>query len=161
MNDPVRGRPASTAAARLRPIAAADVAQIVPLLAQLGYEMTIEEAARRLADLGSNPDHRVIVAELAGRVVGVMHVFDRPALENPREAVVQAIVVDQSCRGAGIGRMLMAAADSWSSERGCRSVALSSNIARAPAHAFYEVLGYRVSATALVLRKPIAAAASG
>jgi hypothetical protein len=33
---------------------------------------------------------------------------------------------------------------------------LSSNVARAPAHAFYAALGYRVAATAYVLRKRLA-----
>jgi GNAT superfamily N-acetyltransferase len=145
-------------AARLRPIAAADVPEIVPLLAQLGYEMSFEEAVRRVAEVQRNPDHHLIVAELVGRIVGVMHVFDRPAIENPREAVVQAIVVDESCRRVGVGHMLMAEAERWGIEHHCCSVALSSNVARTPAHAFYQAIGYRVAATSLVLRKPLAPA---
>ena len=142
-------------AARLREIAAADIPEIVPLLAQLGYQMSFAEAVLRVAEVQRNPDHHLIIAELAGRIVGVIHVFDRPAIENPREAVVQAIVVDEAHRGFGIGRMLMAAAEEWGRERDCRSVVLSSNVARTPAHAFYRALGYRVAATALVLRKPL------
>jgi GNAT superfamily N-acetyltransferase len=133
----------------------ADIADAVQLLAQLRYEMTVEEATRRMAEVRSNPDHSLIGAEMGGRVVGLLHVFDRPAIENPREAVVEALVVDQACRRSGVGRMLMAAAERWGSERGCRSVALSSNVVRAPAHAFYAALGYAVSATSYVLRKPL------
>ena len=125
------------------------------LLTQLGYDTTEAELKRRFDEVSSAPEHSLLVAETAGRVIGLMHVFARPALENPREAVVQAIVVDEAFRRSGAGRHLMAAAEHWGSERGCRSVVLSSNIARAPAHAFYAALSYRVSATSLVFRKEL------
>ncbi|HYZ42393.1 MAG TPA: GNAT family N-acetyltransferase, partial [Stellaceae bacterium] len=99
--------------------------------------------------------HRLVVAEAEGEVVGLMHIFVRPAVENPKEAVVQAIVIDPSRRRCGVGRKLMTEAERWGDERGCRSVALSSNVARAPAHAFYAALGYSASATAYVFRKPL------
>jgi GNAT superfamily N-acetyltransferase len=132
-----------------------DIADSLPLLAQLGYEMSGDEAAQRVRAVLATPDHSLLVAESDGRVVGLLHVFARPAIENPREAVVQALVVDERCRRAGVGRMLMAAAERWGTERDCRSVVLSSNVARAPAHAFYAAVGYRVAATAYVLRKPL------
>ena len=142
-------------AVRLRPMTRSDMRRCRTLLTQLGYEMTEAELERRFDEVSLAPEHSLLVAETAGRVVGLMHVFARPALENPREAVVQAIVVDEGLRRAGVGRLLMAAAEHWASERGCRSVVLSSNIARAPAHAFYAALGYRVSATSLVFRKEL------
>jgi len=142
-------------AVRLRPMSRFDAGCCRTLLTQLGYEMTEAELERRFDEVSSAPEHSLLVAETAGQVVGLMHVFARPALENPREAVVQAIVVDEGLRRAGVGRLLMAAAEHWASERGCRSVVLSSNIARASAHAFYAALGYRVSATSLVFRKEL------
>jgi GNAT superfamily N-acetyltransferase len=148
--EPSDGRPI-----RLLSMICDDIAGCVPLLAQLGYEMTVAEATQRVRDVLSTPDHSVLAAEIDGRVVGLLHVFVRPALENPREAVVQALVVDRACRRTGVGRMLMAEAERWGSERGCRSVVLSSNVVRTPAHAFYAALGYRVAATAHVFRKPL------
>lgn len=142
---------------RLRAMTLADVSDGAPLLTQLGYAMTADELAARVGDVLSTPDHSVLVAESDGRVVGLVHVFVRPAIENPREAVVQALVVHHAHRRAGVGRMLMVAAERWGNERGCRSVVLSSNVARAPAHAFYAALGYRVAATSYVLRKPLPA----
>ena len=142
-------------AVRLRPMTGSDIGHCRVLLSQLGYEMTAGQLERRFGEVSSAPEHSLLVAEAAGRVVGLMHIFARPALENPREVVVQAIVVDKAFRRSGAGRRLMAAAEHWGSERGCRSVVLSSNIARAPAHAFYAALGYRVSATSLVLRKDL------
>ena len=142
-------------AVRLRPMTRSDMRRCRTLLTQLGYEMTEAELERRFDEVSLAPEHSLLVAETAERVVGLMHVFTRPALENPREAVVQAIVVDEGFRRSGAGRHLMAAAEHWGSERGCRSVVLSSNIARAPAHAFYAALSYRVSATSLVFRKEL------
>jgi hypothetical protein len=37
--------------------------------------------------------------------------FVRPAIENPREAVVQALVVGEAYRRAGVARSSMAAAE--------------------------------------------------
>ncbi len=141
--------------ARLRAMTRDDVPSSLPLLAQLGYELSLKEAEQRVGAVVATPGHALLVAEAAGRLAGLLHVFARPAIENPREAVVQAIVVDGAFRRAGIGSMLMAEAERWGRERGCHAVVLSSNIARAPAHAFYAALGYGVSATALVLRKQL------
>jgi GNAT superfamily N-acetyltransferase len=143
------------AAMRLRPMTADDVPESLPLLAQLGYEMSAAELAHRVEKVLATPDHAVLVAEIDGQVAGLLHVFARPALENPCEAVVQAIVVDEKRRRAAAGRTLMAAAECWGRAHDCRSVVLSSNVARAPAHAFYTALGYRKSATSMVFRKPL------
>ena len=147
--------PPESGSVRLRPMTRDDIAQSVPLLAQLGYELSAEELARRFAAVTANPDHSLVIAELAGRVVGLLHVFVRPAIESPREAVVQAIVVDLAHRRSGIGMALMAQAERWGREHECRMVMLSSNVARAPAHAFYAGLGYRIAATSHVLRKEL------
>jgi GNAT superfamily N-acetyltransferase len=143
------------AAIRLRAMTAVDVPQALPLLAQLGYEMSEDELAQRVREVLATPDKAVLVAEADGRIAGLVHVFVRPALENPREAVVEALVVAEDCRRAGLGAALMAAAEHFGERHGCRSVILSSNVNRAPAHAFYAALGYRVSATAYVFRKPL------
>jgi GNAT superfamily N-acetyltransferase len=151
----VRAEAAQDRPARLRAMTAADIVDAVPLLAQLGYEIDAGEAEARVRAILAAPDHSLLVAERDGRAVALMHVFARPAIENPREAVVQAIVVDEDWRRAGIGRLLLAAAERWGREHDCRSLVLSSNVVRAPAHAFYAALGYRVAATAYVLRKEL------
>jgi hypothetical protein len=52
-----------------------DIAGSVPLLAQLGHEVTADELARRVGDVVVTPDHLVLVAEIEGRLAGLMHVF--------------------------------------------------------------------------------------
>jgi GNAT superfamily N-acetyltransferase len=140
-------------ALHIREMTRADLAAARDLLEQLGYPLSLEEVERRYAAVIAAPDHRAVVAEAAGRVAGLLHVFARPALENPPEAVIEALVVDGGLRRSGIGRTLMAEAERWAAARGLRSVMLSSNVVRRGAHAFYHALGYGTAATSLILRK--------
>lgn len=142
----------------VRAMARADLPAVRDLLEELGYPLALEEVARRFAAVTAAPDHAVRVAEAAGRAAGLVHVYARPALENPTEAIVEALVVDSAQRRSGVGRALMAAAEDWAIARGIHSLALSSNVARSGAHAFYHTLGYRTAATALILRKELKAA---
>jgi len=97
-------------------------------------------------------DHRVAIAETDdGRMAGLMHVFVRPALEKPCEAVVQALVVDEALRGRGIGLALMREAEAWAAARGLASVALHTR----HAGAFYTRLGYAKVASADLMRKQL------
>jgi GNAT superfamily N-acetyltransferase len=139
----------------IRPMAVEDRPAARALLSQLGYPLGPEEFARRHGLVMAAPEHGVLVAEDGGWLVGLCHVYARPALDKPPEAVVQALVVDGASRGRGVGRAMMAAAEGWAAERGFRSVALASNVVRAEAHAFYEGIGYRREATSHLFRKEI------
>ena len=78
----------------------------------------------------STSTHRVIVAEEDGEIVGVLHAFERPALEKPCEVVVQALIVDETRRGSGIGAVLMHEAETWATTCGLSSTALYTRIDR-------------------------------
>jgi predicted N-acetyltransferase YhbS len=128
-----------------------DMPEARELLRQLGYEVGMEELAARLDRLLGAADHHVTVAEHDGRVAGLLHAFARPALEKPWEAVVQALVVDETSRGQGVGEALMREAEAWAAARGLASVVLHTR----GAQAFYARLGYRDVATAALMRKPL------
>ncbi|MCC7271849.1 MAG: GNAT family N-acetyltransferase [Alphaproteobacteria bacterium] len=145
----------TTGGVRIREMAPADLPAARRLLGQLGYDIAPEELARRVAAVAGSPGHAALVAERGRIVAGLAHVFERPALDKPREAVLQALVVDAASRQGGVGRALMAAAEAWAAGRGLPSVVLSSNVARIEAHAFYEAIGYRRVATSLLLRKAL------
>lgn len=55
--------------------------------------------------------------------------LERPALDKPCEAVVQALAVEDAGRSAGIGRALMREAERWAADRVLSSVAA---VARTP-----------------------------
>jgi len=66
-----------------------------------------------------------------------------------RRAHVEALVVDERHRRAGVGRSLMAAATAWARERGAVEIVLTVWAGNAVADAFYARLGYRVVSQAL------------
>ena len=125
------------------------------LLAQLGYELNSNEVERRYNAVKERGDHAVFVAEEDGRIIGFLHVYERPAFDKPPEVIVQAIVIDQSLRRTGIGKTIMSMAERWALERGYSSIALTSNISRSGAHSFYNRLGYKIEATSHLLRKQL------
>jgi len=140
----------------IRPACADDLPAVRKLLAQLGYDLDKGEVGRRYEAVSNARDHAVFVAEQDGAVVGLMHLYVRPGLDKPPEVIVQALVVDEVARGAGIGRRLMDTAELWAAERGFTSVALTSHVARSEAHAFYQRLGYQIEATSHLMRKALA-----
>ncbi len=142
----------------IRVMDAADLGVARNLMAQLGYDITADDLAARFDTVTGDADHALLVAERGGLLVGLVHVFARPALEKPVEAVIQSLVVDARARGAGIGRALMDRAEGWARARGLASVALYTTLTRADAQAFYARLGYGEVAQSALLRKSLGAA---
>ena len=125
----------------------ADVSAVHRLIGQLADPADEAAFRARFEHVLASDDHRIVVADVEGEVVGVLHMFERPALEKPCEAVVQALVVDSEARSNGIGEALMREAEAQS--RKLPSVSLYSRADRKRAHAFYERIGYRVKATSV------------
>jgi ribosomal protein S18 acetylase RimI-like enzyme len=133
----------------------ADASAAHRLIGQLA-DSTDEAAFRaRFERVLATDDHRIIVAEVEGKVVGVLHMFERPALEKPCEAMVQALVVDSEARSSGVGEALMHEAEAWAKSRKLPSVSLYSRDDRTRAHAFYERIGYRVKATSVRMERSL------
>jgi ribosomal protein S18 acetylase RimI-like enzyme len=125
-----------------------DVAAVHRLIGQLA-DAPDEAAFRARFGVLATDGHRIIVAEVEGKVVGVLHMFERPALEKPCEAVVQALVVDSEARSSGVGEALMREAEAWAQSRKLPAVSLYSRDDRKRAHAFYERIGYRIKSTSV------------
>jgi GNAT superfamily N-acetyltransferase len=96
------------------------------------------------ARLARDRHHAILVAEVAGQIVGTCHVIVVPHLGHALKpfAIVENVVVDAQARSSGIGQHLMAAASDLARRRGCYKLALTSNIARPRAHKFYQRLGW-------------------
>lgn len=134
----------------------ADAPALAQLCTQLGYPISADEATERLAALERRDDTIVYVAEVGdGRVVGWAQVCLINLLILPCHAEIGGLVVDESWRGVGIGRQLMATAEQWARQQGCAEVRLRSNTAREEAHHFYGALGYRCIKTSLTFQKDL------
>jgi GNAT superfamily N-acetyltransferase len=141
---------------RIREMEAGDKASVAALSGQLGYPATPSEIERRFAALRADQHHKVYVAESAGAgIVGWLHLYACNLMMDDRRVEIWGLVVDEACRGRGIGRCLMKQAEAWAEARGCRTVALRSNIVRETTHVFYEKLGYRRMKTQHVFAKSV------
>ncbi len=132
-----------------------DLDAVAPLLVQLGCDIDRDKVRRRFLAVADAEDHALQVAVADNVIVGFLHLFARPALEKPPEVIIQAMAVDSARRKSGIGRHLIKEAEEWARNRGFRSIALSSQITRADAHAFYTRLGFDTAATSKLLRKAL------
>nr|WP_042178104.1 GNAT family N-acetyltransferase [Kibdelosporangium sp. MJ126-NF4]CEL12972.1 GCN5-related N-acetyltransferase [Kibdelosporangium sp. MJ126-NF4]CTQ98657.1 GCN5-related N-acetyltransferase [Kibdelosporangium sp. MJ126-NF4] len=143
-SEPTRtaARPTTVSLRRARPDDAADVAA---LLVELGYpDNEVAAVGQRLAMWAQEPAGVVLVAQLGGRVVGTVAVAAIPYLEQEgRWGRIVALVVSAECRGQGVGRQLVEAAEAAASGLGCVKMEVSSSRARTESHPFYRSLGYR------------------
>ncbi len=90
----------------------------------------------------------LLVAEVGGNVVGLVHAIVRdppaiPVFVPRRYAVVDAIVVGSGFQNQGIGRRLMEAARVWAIAKGATSIQLNVYEFNQAAISFYEGLGYQ------------------
>ena len=140
----------------LRIAETADARELARLSAELGYAMAPTEMSRNLAALLASPSHFVTVACDDDRLLGWVAAEYRLSLEGGEKAELTGLVVDASARRRGIGRMLVAAAEQWASQRGLGKIVVRSNVAREESHPFYEGLGYTRTKTAHVYAKDLA-----
>ena len=134
-----------------------DASAIAALGVQLGYEAGRQQIATRLAGIESEPSSHVLVADDGeGRVVGWLHVAARTQLTEDLCAEILGLVVDEHARGAGVGALLLAAAEAWARSEGCTRIRVRSRDTRVRAHAFYEREGYERNKVQTVLHKGLA-----
>lgn len=107
----------------------------------LGYHCAPEVIARNIAALDRN-HVRLFVAETDGDVVGFVEPQVYEAVYFAPLVNILGLAVRESCRGQGIGRALMKAAESWAKEIGATGVRLNSGATRTNAHDFYRHIGY-------------------
>ncbi|MFK4730469.1 GNAT family N-acetyltransferase [Agromyces mediolanus] len=130
-----------------------DVAAILALLA----DDVLRREESRSDDAGALRAFDVIDADAAqllvvvegpgGAVVGTMQLTLIPGLSRggATRMQIEAVRVDESLRGGGIGAAMIEWAIAHARERGARLVQLTSDARREAAHRFYERLGFSPS----------------
>lgn len=126
-----------------------DLPGLLALYAQLGMApgrgLPVEVATAIMRRMATYPDYAVYVAIDPGDAqVGTfaLLVMDNLAHMGAPSAIVEDVCVEERLRRRGVGRAMMTFAMDRARERGCYKLTLSSNIARAQAHAFYRSLGF-------------------
>ena len=128
---------------------AADVPDLIALYRQLDQggtpapPITLERALKTWRAIAANPNHKILVARLGGRVVGCSDIVIVQNLRHGRPyAILENVVVDEKHRSLGIGRALTERAVAIAREAGCYRVSLTSDRRREDAHRFYEREGF-------------------
>jgi len=135
-------------AVHFREASKADLPDILRLLAQPdmddGQVLSVAEAERVFDRMARYPDYRIFVAIRDDRIVGTfaLLIMDNLGHQGAPSGVIEDVVVDPQCQGQGIGKAMVRHALRVCGEKGCYKVALSSNLRRERAHAFYESLDF-------------------
>ena len=133
--------------ADIRKATADDCVQLLELINELArYERAPDEVTVSLdefidAGFGSKPVWEAFVAEVDGRIVGMSLFYIRYSTWKGRRLYLEDIVVTESMRGNGLGKLLFDATWNLSRERGYSGMVWQVLDWNEPAIHFYEKYG--------------------
>jgi GNAT superfamily N-acetyltransferase len=106
--------------------------------------LPLSEAERIFGRMARYPDYTIYVAVCNGQIVGTfaLLIMDNLGHLGTPSAVIDDVAVDPVWQGRGVGNMMIRYALEAARKKGCYKAALSSNLKRERAHAFYESLGF-------------------
>lgn len=135
----------------IRQATEADLTAVLELYAQpdmdKGQTLTLDQAQKLLQTFAHYPSYRLFVAcspAASAQVVGsyALLIMHNLAHRGSPSAIVEDVVVASAHQRQGVGRAMMRHAQSLAQKAGCYKLALSSNLSRTQAHAFYRSLGF-------------------
>lgn len=118
------------------------VLRLLPQVSSRGSDVTAERVRRVV----QQPSTTVIVAKVDGRVVGSATLIRLLSLVG-QFGYVEEVVVDESVRGAGIGRSLIEGLADIARAEGLDFLELTSRPARDAANRLYQSLGFALRET--------------
>lgn len=130
---------------RTRPALVADAAPISGLMTELGYGFDEASLAEKLQVSQSDYRAQAFVAVEDDRVVGVVSLGIMPLFHAEGSlGRITSLIVTESSRAHGAGKLLVAAAERYAWEHGCAKIEVTSSDHRKVAHDFYATLDYNV-----------------
>lgn len=127
----------------LRPGRRTDAAELARLLTQLGHPTIAADVTARWARWEAEGNSIAVAEAAGGDLAGMITWSTRAVLHRPYPlGRITALVVDQAARGRGLGRRLLAHAESALAAAGCGMIELTSHDRRVDAHRFYLAVGY-------------------
>lgn len=117
----------------------ADASDVAHLLGQLSKTATFDQD--RLAAIVAHDATELLVVRVDGRIVGAATFVTFP-LPSGIRGHVEDVVVDETMRGKGIARALLVRMTEMASDRGLRTLDLTSRPSRESALRLYESVGF-------------------
>jgi GNAT superfamily N-acetyltransferase len=135
--------PAEMNAVAIRSARLEDADQLARLFDQLGHPQPLDSLRGRLETLLGDARADVLVADDSGALIGAATYFFVPvAHDSGPWCRITTLIVDEACRGNGIGQTLVVAAEKAARDASCSRIEATSARHRTAAHRFYERLGY-------------------
>ena len=88
-----------------------------------------------------------------GAVCGWLQAQCNVVIESGLRVEIVGLIVSETMRRRGVGRSLVAQAETWAREISAETIVVRSNTKRVESHAFYPSLGYLPAKTQVVYRK--------
>ncbi len=132
----------------IRPALESDLPGVLRLYAQPeiddGDVLALPDATRIWERMAAYPNYKLHVALQGTQVVGTFALLIMNNLGHlgAPSAIVEDVAVDPAMQGQGIGQAMMRHALALARASACYKLALSSNVKREKAHAFYDSLGF-------------------
>ena len=113
----------------------------------LSLEQDLDQLLKAFERIDSNENAFLMVAEIKGLVVGTFQLNYLTYLvgKGAEDAQIEAVHVDASFRGRGIGTQMINWVIEHAKSRKCRRIQLMTDKRRTRAHRFYERLGFSPS----------------
>jgi aminoglycoside 6'-N-acetyltransferase I len=148
----------------IRPIEAADADEWLRMRMALWTESDPDQEANEIAQYFAGLPlptlHAVFVCPRVGSgLCGLAEVSIRPYADGCETADVgylEAWYVDADCRGQGIGRALVMAAEAWARTQGCREMASDTDLTNLISQEAHQRLGYVEVGRVVQFCKPLA-----
>ncbi len=129
------------------------LSQLTVLLRAEGIKTEEIQVIERLENLPK--EDRLLLAVHGELLLGYAHLCIAKTLSRNPAAEIVAIIVRRDRRRQGIGRRLIAAAETWARQAGREHLLLHTEVIRTEAHAFYAALGYEKSATIIEFQRDL------
>lgn len=128
-----------------------DIPELARLFTVLGHPTPAESLTARWPAWVASGNTALVVATNDGTLLGVITLCQTVVMHRPAPVGrITCLVIDAPARGRGLGRTLVAAAESLLAQAGCGLLEITSNLRRLDAHAFYESLGYERTSVRVV-----------
>ena len=128
----------------LTSVTADDATALARILAQLSATAIFD--LTRISEILDHDATELFVARADGQIVGMVTLVTFP-LPSGLRGHVEDVVVDESMRGHGIARRLLQTITALASERGLRTLDLTSRPSRESALRLYESVGFKLRDT--------------
>jgi GNAT superfamily N-acetyltransferase len=109
----------------------------------LGHPASASEVAERWPRWAQQGNFALVAARPDDTIAAVAALHQTENLHKPTVGRIALLIVDAAERGQGLGRRLVAAAESELARAGCGTLEITSNFRHGAAHSFYENIGYR------------------